>query len=402
MPKVCYSLLNKKCISLSFNHKYFRFRAFTGQYCDPKYWNSKAQRARGDSKFPEYLILNNLLNEYSERVMNHYRDCLIKDIPLTRDGFLKAMKGSLIESSKNPYLVDLIQIIMNERKNNPEFSINTIKKYNSTKRLFLEFTTVIKKNYKVSEIGLDEMNLFKKFLFEQKNYSVNSASKYLKQVKTFLNEAKRRDYFVNDKYNLCKSTDQQVLKTYLTTDDISLLLNYKFEPRLQNAVDLFLIGVFTGLRFSDFSQLKPENKEQIESYEFFRVKQAKTKQMILIPIHQNVKMIMARNKGLPRQLSQQRLNDYIKEACHLAGITQSQIRYFNEAGYNKSEVVQKYQTISTHTARRSFATNAYKMGLPAQDIMKITGHRTEASFKRYICMDLEESALKIAKSAFFS
>lgn len=52
----------------------------------------------------------------------------------------------------------------------------------------------------------------------------------------------------------------------------------------------------------------------------------------------------------------------------------------------------KYELISTHTARRSFATNLFKAGFPAISIMKITGHKTEKAFMRYIKITEEQNA----------
>ena len=56
----------------------------------------------------------------------------------------------------------------------------------------------------------------------------------------------------------------------------------------------------------------------------------------------------------------------------------------------------------TYTARRSFATNAYLAGLPPISIMKITGHKTESSFMKYIKISEKENAIQLKGHEFFN
>ena len=52
----------------------------------------------------------------------------------------------------------------------------------------------------------------------------------------------------------------------------------------------------------------------------------------------------------------------------------------------------KWQKLMTHTARRSFCTNMYLMGVPVPTIMAISGHKTQKSFMTYIKATGEEHA----------
>ena len=62
----------------------------------------------------------------------------------------------------------------------------------------------------------------------------------------------------------------------------------------------------------------------------------------------------------------------------------------------------KYELVSTHTARRSGATNMYIAVIPTLAIMKITGHKTEKAFLKYIKISEEENAEMLAKHCFFN
>lgn len=100
-------------------------------------------------------------------------------------------------------------------------------------------------------------------------------------------------------------------------------------------------------------------------------------------------------------ISQQKFNDYLKEVCELAGINDL-ITFYQTRGEKREQItLPKYQLITSHTARRSFATNAFKAGLPSISIMKITGHKTERSFLKYIKITKEENAKLIMEHHFF-
>jgi integrase len=81
----------------------------------------------------------------------------------------------------------------------------------------------------------------------------------------------------------------------------------------------------------------------------------------------------------------------------MAGLTQPHT-YFEVRGNRKEEVSQpKYQAISSHTCRRSFCTNQFKLGMPVLIIRKISGHNTEKAFLQYIRIDEEEAAQEMAR-----
>ena len=70
-------------------------------------------------------------------------------------------------------------------------------------------------------------------------------------------------------------------------------------------------------------------------------------------------------------------------------------------GIRKEITREKCDMVTSHTARRSFATNAYRAGIPSLSIMQITGHSTESSFMKYIRVSKEENAISLSKHSFF-
>ena len=89
------------------------------------------------------------------------------------------------------------------------------------------------------------------------------------------------------------------------------------------------------------------------------------------------------------------MNEYVKEVCKLAGIDKIESETMTKGGKRITVNYPKYELITTHTARRSFATNQYLAGLPTLTIMKITGHRTETAFMQYIKITPKEHAQKL-------
>ena len=170
--------------------------------------------------------------------------------------------------------------------------------------------------------------------------------------------------------------------------------------KLERVRDLFIIGCYTGLRFSDFIQL---TKGNIIDDNKVKIRTQKTKDTVIIPLHPYVREILERYKwNIPDPITNQKMNKYLKEIGEDAKIKgKIQVR-ITKGGELKKSTPDKFSLISTHTARRSFASNCYLAGIPAITIMKVTGHKSEGSFLRYIRISQEENANKLLDHPFFN
>jgi integrase len=169
--------------------------------------------------------------------------------------------------------------------------------------------------------------------------------------------------------------------------------------RLDNVRDIFLIACYTGLRISDYSKIIQKNI--IHDGKILKVLTEKTNEEVFIPLNSHVKLLLAKYNHSIKMISQQRFNEYLKEVCELAKINEA-ITFYQTRGDERVQItLPKYKLVTSHTARRSFATNAFKAGLPTISIMKITGHKTERSFLKYIKITKEENAKLIMKHSFF-
>lgn len=199
----------------------------------------------------------------------------------------------------------------------------------------------------------------------------NSIGKHIKDLKMFLRAAKQAKKEVPDDFmtGAFKKPSEKVDSVYLTDEEVSKIASVRYQDGsgIEVARIWFLIGCNTGLRVSDLMRLSPDNIQGSNIV----VRTIKTGADVVIPMTKQLKGLI--KNGFPRPITSQRYNDYIKEICRDAGID-------------------KWKKVSSHTARRSFATNMYQMGVPAANLMLITGHTTESSFYKYIRTGLGENA----------
>ena len=128
-------------------------------------------------------------------------------------------------------------------------------------------------------------------------------------------------------------------------------------------------------------------------------RQRKTDEKVIIPLHPAVIKILEKyDYQMPKPLSNQRFNEYIKEVAKIAGIDQVETTRKTIGGKIQTERKPKYELIGTHTGRRSFCTNMYLLGIPTYTIMAISGHKTEKSFIKYVRITKEQHARFMRKA----
>ena len=314
--------------------------------------------------------------------------------------------------TQNLTLFQFIDKFINEAKQRQNehtgrlISGNTIKMYNQCKRLLKEFNTT---KYKIDfkRLQLDFFLDFKEFLGE-KQYSTNTIAKHIITLKTFLNDANELGYCdsIAHKSKRFRAIQVQSPTIYLTENELDEIhkLDLTKNLRLERARDLFLVGCYTGLRFSDFTNIQPENIQ--DGFIVFYETQ-KTGEPVVIPIQPRLYEIMGRYEGkyinsLPPAISNQKMNEYLKELCEMVPMLHTKVETdtrknpnIKTKGPTLNKPKFKFQLVSTHTARRTFATNNYNNGISASILMKITGHKTEKSFYKYIRVTPKENAQRL-------
>ena len=281
--------------------------------------------------------------------------------------------------------------------NGKKIEYRTIQKYKTVLSVLQDFAKSYPRKIDFDTIDLDFYGDFTEYLTNKKQFAANNVGKYVQTLKVFLNEATAKGINTKSDY---KSRRFKVVKEsadsiYLSEKELQSLYEFDLSKntRLERVRDLFIVGCWTGLRFSDLVSISPEHVRQ----GIITIEQSKTGFKVIIPCHPIVRAIMDKYKGsLPRAISNQKMNDYLKELCKLSGMVEIVHKSITKGGVRVVTACEKWELVSTHTARRSFATNAYKMGIPTITIMRITGHRTEKAFLSYIKLSDEEHAQIIA------
>jgi integrase len=233
-------------------------------------------------------------------------------------------------------------------------------------------------------------------------------NKTLSVLRQFMERARKKKLHSNTKYHGLgwkvakkKATGQKVTLNPEELQKLADLELYGFEAKVR---DLFLIGAGTGQRFSDYSQYTPEHfYRTFDGTPLLSIISQKTDIPAKIPLNIFLWLIPTLEKYEYRspKMSMQKFNDRIKIICERAEIDEKILKveqYIGRKARVETHYSPKHLEIASHTCRRSFATNLYRMGYNLGQIMPMTGHATEAQLREYIGIDAEENALAIARS----
>jgi hypothetical protein len=223
---------------------------------------------------------------------------------------------------------------------------------------------------------------------------VNTIGKTIKQLRIFIRDRIRRKIIEPIDLNDFKIPEEEPDAIYLSYSEIGQIYHTDLShyPELKKDRNLFVLACLTGLRFSDFSMLEPDDLRMGMLYK----KQEKSDHWVVIPLRQEAKEIFTREfKASIPQVRNPDFNKNIKKIGKLAGFDQPIKFSFKKGNKNVIDVRPKYEWITSHTARRSFCTNEFLAGTPVKLIMNISGHKKEKDFYKYIRVTPEEAANKI-------
>ena len=398
-------------IYLQFTYQRGKFlRYYTGIVVPAEYWDKSVERAKVDRKFPDASEVNNDLDRLQVEAVKIAQRYQINNATLTNEIFKKELDVFLHKreaSDEQQTFFRFFDRFINERTANPNYSKNSIKVYRTTYNYLKEFTAErLPHELDFADFNHTFFQDFSNYLFG-KGFGNNYVYKLTATLKTILKEADRRDVSpdlkIKDGWLVASREEPPAI--YLTEDELTRLFNLDLSAniRLSRVRDLFLIGCYTGLRFSDFTELKPANfKKTADGKQFIEMTTQKTGKKVTIPAKSEVREILSRyDNELPKAISNQKFNDYLKEIGRLAGLDEPTMMTRFRNGKRDDQTFPKYELISTHTARRSFATNAYKAGVPVKYIMTVTGHKTEKEFYKYVRIQPDEHALMVSDNPFF-
>jgi integrase len=417
---------SKLTINFEFRNASIRFRGATPYTVNNlKEWDEKKERIKLPSTrinaYKDNINLNEISTKFLESLGNYkINEITVKQISEIYKQVVDSVCGKkVIVTTEIPSEEEPLMIVLN-------YFDFYIKKYQaqptpSTKKVIKKESMASYKSAKMHIESYLNKNKISKFTFDdidekfydnfvdylhEKDLTLNYIGTIIRKLKTIMKSAFSRD--ITNNINFQKpyfiAQSEVVNHPYLTEEEIQKITNLAIEDEKdRNIRDIFVMQCYTGFRIEDLlNQLKNTNIIEQNDRKFLFTKQRKTGGDVYVPINAKVKKIISDNKGkLPEYVHQNEINERIKSICKRAKINDN---YSMERTYGISKRIEtkpKYKFICTHTARRSFCTNAYMAGVPVHHIMAISGHKTEKIFLNYVKVEKKFEAIKIAENVFF-
>lgn len=440
-----------------FNHK-IQIKQATGLYISPVVWEKRNDEKALDKYRKNNDIMNTLASASEIRRTINARfesgDLLDKDeVRAIVQSIVYREEIAAAEAEKEEkarqeawenrvtlfkFIDKYIEEVSNggrQTANGTNYSPNTVKSIKQALTQFRNFCKWKKKEYDFDDIDMqfyyDYTAYLKKELKDRKGnvvkkaYNVNSVGKCVKELKVVMYAAESEGHHKNDvwKDKRFKGTRIDVDSIYLTKDDLAAIQAAdlsKYDKGHEWARDIFMAGVWTAQRVSDYNNI---SKDQIETHTkrwiedvpdpehpgqtkpeirtreimFINIRQQKTGAKVSIPVSTELKAILEKYDFQLPHLEDQVINRYLKDICQCAGLTE-EVEIVETTGGTPVRVKKpKYELVHTHTARRTGATLMYLSGMDVYDIIKITGHTSPVMLRKYIKADKLEVIEKITE-----
>lgn len=372
-------------------------RAKTGLYIDSKEWSRETKLPKQTKSVNKNLTTD--LLKLKVFILEKLNKSIIENNNINKlwlehkiDVFFKR-----VDESKNEVLVVkwIKHIIENShtmpnQKKQKGLSKNRIKSYKSLLVRFQKYQEYNRgKNFNIIDIDKKFFSNFEKWLLTNEKYSASTSTKFLtdlqKVVRVASNEIEISKDFNSIKFQKVETYDDDMDVITLTENEIERIHNLDLQKEaLINARKWLILSIFTGQRGTTLvERINQKNFHPFGNEYKIELKQIKGNKKVYIPVLPPVKKIF--EEGLPYKISTQKLNQYIKTICKLAEINEMVMgnKRNKETNRNEKKLRPKYEYISTHTGRRTFATIHYnKIHTPI--IMRVTGHKKESTFLQYI------------------
>ena len=377
----------------------------TGKTIDPKKWDTEKNIPKGKTDDIKNLIVD--LDDLAVFITRAFN----KDEPTGIE-----ISGDWLQSQIDLYngksnIVDLdvfinyIQKYIDEApyKQNAKKElglsrgrVQNLKLFKSTIQKY-EAAALKGKSILIKDINLQFLEKFKMWMFN-KGYSANYVGKNIANFRTVCRDASKNDIIISTQVKnfkgLSESRQPEDIITLSEDEQDEIKKAVLLREALINARKWLLLGCLIGQRAGDLLGITEKNIKEIAGVKIIELKQQKTGKLVAIPLLPEAVEII--ESGLPYKISLSRFNEYIKDVCQTAGIDKpTKARIKEKAGQpHKKDVFKKWEVISSHVCRRSFATNFYGR-IPTPILLNITAHGTERMFLSYIGKTTYDNAFQM-------
>lgn len=348
----------------------------------PEMWDEEKERPK-NIYLKVYKNVNQRLNRLKVGIALYLKERK-GNVSLT--GLNRQVRKLMLQKSNVSYKEGSLLYHIDRYIKSREHLINTstYKRYKVFLRLIERYQGDSCKEFMLEDVNAEFTYRFIEF-GNNEEYSPSTIHRTIHFVKTVLNFLEKRGIrtFVYE-LELPKLSKQKQDFITLDEEELKTIKETDVPDRLQPAKDWLIISCFTGQRVSDFMDFTSDKLKIIKDKKCIVFSQKKTGKSILLPLHPTVLQTIKKDDNFPAKIRVQQYNLQIKEVVKLAGIT-SKIKVQKRRGFrSRTEIIQKWEAVSSHIGRRSFASNFYGK-IPTPLLMEATGHTTEEMFRRYIC-----------------
>ena len=389
-----------------------RIEFTTGYRIDAAKWDADKQRVRNGCtnklKQAASEINASLLGYYTE-VQEIFKKFEVEEIMPTPEQIKEAFNAlhkpieevKQRKSTPNAFYKAFDEFVRDCGRQN-DWTDSTYEKFAAVKNHLMNFRDELTFDF-FDERGLNNYVTYLRDVKEMRNSTIG---KQLSFLKWFLRWAFKKGVHQNNAYDSykpkLKSTQKKII--FLTWEELNKLREFEIpaaKRALDRVRDVFLFQCFTGLRYSDVFNLR---RSDIKG-DHIEVTTVKTSDSLIIELNNHSKAILDKYKDVAFEddkvlpvITNQKMNDYLKELAELAGIDEPVRQTYYRGNERIDEVTPKYALLGTHAGRRTFICNALALGIPPQVVMKWTGHSDYKAMKPYI--DIADDIKANAMSKF--
>jgi integrase/recombinase XerD len=428
----------KANIFLRFRHQNNQFKYYPGFKIEITAWNAKKQRLKGTAK--EVLEINDRL-DYIEQVLQEIirearintqdKNLSFAEIKEKFDLKFKKEKDTPTpdEVKLNPtQLQDLFEFFIKEKEN--EFAKGTLVVYKRIIKNLNRFSDLKKIALELPQINKQFYLAYKDFLIQKMEYLNSTATVEIKKIKRILTYYQDEFAQISNDFKKFKGFSEDKTQTEKHTcseTEIKELYSFKFEgqykffdkvtqteviinaPVLEKVRDVFVFAFYTGLAYKELETLDISNVKKIEfeqqTYRIISFHRGKTKKQIIVPLNSTAIEIMERYQGKQKRLlpvfTNQRNNFYLHIVLKESGLFNDLVQTIRYSGNQKIEkVIPRYEAITMHSARHSFATHLVNSKFPLPFIQMLLGHssiKTTEIYAKMNPMEVVKSTLEVLK-----
>lgn len=410
-----------------------RLRFVPGITVETKYWIDNIRWAKDNKQYPDGYLINIQIKKYKdiiEKVLEDFQTNLVvptqasfKKAVLERIDEINLQEGGVVSDDKQKELDEaekakLFIPYAQSYKDKSTRKLSTLKSYQTTINKLIEFQEKEKTVLKFEDINIAFYDKFKAFLIDQ-DLSKNYIGAIFKNILLFMNEAqddglctfdKPRGFVVEkedaDNIYLTEAEIKKIYDVEFTEENVRELYPDIYNQNLKRKIkslnterDRFLIGYCTALRISDYSRIDDYNIED----GLIAIWTQKKDKKVYIPVHYYLKEIINKYNGLSLpKISAQKHNEQLKDICQIAEIDSPMRRTITKGGERIEEIKPKYKLVTSHTARRSGATNMYRNGIDLLYISRLLGHSKIEQTVKYLKLTTKELANSLKENPYFT